>query len=198
MVALAGIGGLLLVRSSQGDSPPDLPTGPEYAESARFAAPQGQQAALSDGEVTFEEYETAIAETIACAEAAGVDLEVEPAVGQRPTRIGFKGETVDEMDAQNAKVEQCKDDHLREVETTWSLQNAHASDDEVQAAFGAVTECMLANGASGPELEDGFFSLDDYNHVATANQRGEEFPAVFHEYRRCKATATEATGYPMP
>ena len=64
--------------------------------------------------------------------------------------------------------------------------------------FALVTECMLAAGATGPELADGFFSVDDYNYLATANQRNEEFSSTFHSYRACRDKATRQTGYPLP
>jgi hypothetical protein len=87
-----------------------------------LTAPAEQQSAIVDGIVTWDEHESALHKVATCLADAGVNVEVRPAVGKRPTDIGFSAKTIEQGEQARAKLEDCKSTYLDVVEQIWRTQ----------------------------------------------------------------------------
>jgi hypothetical protein len=191
------LGGFLLVRATQhGDAQSALPTAEEYAAVQAGRTTSEQARAIADGNVTFQEFEAAIQRTAECASQAGVAIEIQPAVGKQPSSIGFRSGTLADAEAARTKLDECKAQYLREVETTWALQHAAPSSEEMTTAHRRLTECMTGLGAV---VGDGFFSVDDLNTLMLKNEkRTSQERFTFDVYRRCRNVVAQEVGYVLP
>ncbi|MBI2765593.1 MAG: hypothetical protein HYX53_06740 [Chloroflexi bacterium] len=196
LVAALGYG---LVRSlgTADAQPAPLPRPQDFAATAVTRTTSEQAAALADGTVTLEEYEGAIQQTAQCAKLSGVDVQVEPGKGMRPSSLGFTAEgTLADAESSRQRLEKCKAEYMKAVETTWALQKANASTDEQLAAHALVTACIQDRGVV---VEDGFLSIEDLNTLMLKREKMTTADRdLFEAYRACRDTVMEELGYLLP
>jgi len=202
IIAFVAIGSVayFAVQSQAAPSPkPTLPSAQSYATSVAKTTTNSQATALADGVTTQQEYDAAIQQTAECATTAGVDVELTPAAGQRPSSIGFTAKgTIGDAQAAKAKLDTCSAEYLDNIQTAWALQKAAATPAQVKQAHQRLTQCMTDGGAV---IADGYFSPDDLNALmlkATSPERTYADQLLFTQYGRCRSVVEEALGYQLP
>jgi hypothetical protein len=120
-------------------------------DSARSSASADQVQALSDGLVTLEEVNSAVARTADCAIARGVKIELRPGSAVVPASLGFAAPTLDQAEAARVVLEECKSAHLNAVQQVFAAQNRPTA---AQAAEGRVLlgACMTERGIAVPPV----------------------------------------------
>jgi hypothetical protein len=150
-VALAfGAGAVRSITEDAGGG--SAPTAAEYSASVLSTTSGFQREILKDGVVTFAEYEAAKQATIQCARDAGLQVDVRPAAGMRPSSYGISAPTESEMEAAKATLSDCERAFLSDVD----LAPAHQgyTDAELAGGLAALNACLRADGGSElPELQ---------------------------------------------
>ncbi len=135
VVAVATVAVLMVAGPPASSNPEDDRT--LFMESAPDAAD-----ILADGVVSRDEYDAAMAATIACARAEGV-LVTEPRFDGR--RYVYKVITFDDTDSQlKHAFDLCYGEHLRAVDQAWAKQTDAAIDQA--AIYPRWADCMRRNG----------------------------------------------------
>jgi hypothetical protein len=145
--------------------------------------------------VTIEEYEAAVAQTARCASERGVQVEMVPRDGRRPSSIGFAAGSLAAADEAKKILDDCRAQFLSEIETTWALQQADVSADETLAAHRRLTECLIDRGQA---FDDGLFSVDDLNLLLTKQDRSETDLRLLYDYQVCSKVVEQELGYSLP
>jgi hypothetical protein len=89
LVAAVMMAALTLAVKVSWSSDDSRPSDDQVVRTAQRDANSHQAAALSDGVVTWDEHESAIASVAQCARAGGLNVEVAPPNGRKPSSVGF-------------------------------------------------------------------------------------------------------------
>ncbi|MCA9824514.1 MAG: hypothetical protein KC479_03695 [Dehalococcoidia bacterium] len=157
-----------------------------------------QQDAIEDELITLAEYEAAVHATLACAERAGLVAVPIPGEGLRPTRAGFEIPDADGVpDAETvgagaAAIEECRAEHLDDIERAYTVQQTNVSADALDAAFLALADCMSSRGsiAAGTVLD--FAAV---NAQLVKVERSDSDIQWLRDYQECSLEVEAATGY---
>ena len=103
-----------------------------------------QRNLLSDGEVDFDEHEFAIDRTIACVEATGATVEVDPSDGRSPTRFTVSVATGIEADRTRVEIEACQREFMTEVNFFYA--NSTFSREAADERDAAIRDCLVSEG----------------------------------------------------
>jgi hypothetical protein len=199
LIVGAVLAGVLVARSSTSGAGKDrMPSAPEYAASVPGSTTDEQADVLRDGVVSLEEYEASIQRTISCASAAGVQVEANPARGQRPTRMAFKAGSWSDAVAAKAAFDDCRSKFLDRVEIAWALEKSSFSEAESQSALAALEQCMQSRGGGGNV--PGFENLDALGQFLIRPPEGDvsEWARLRRQYAPCKDLVEEQTGFRLP
>jgi hypothetical protein len=135
--------------------------------------PAGQRVLLSDGVLTFSEYEAAILEMARCVRAAGGQLELgEPRLNRRGLYTYSPSWPVSSPSGTEATIRECIEENLSLVSLLWA-EVVTVPEQELRAAMGEMRNCL-----SGKGIPD----------VGALSQ-----PADFHAFLRDKALAGTLT-----
>lgn len=114
-----------------------------------YSRDQTAIAALSDGNVTFAEYDAATQRVVACVEA-----QYGPIIKRvRETEISYGFHISEANPAVVAFYDQCRGELLTDVQVAWVTQNS-PSEEELQARKQAYAECLSAAGFNVNSIED--------------------------------------------
>lgn len=106
---------------------------------------QSQAEALRDGVVTWAEHEAAIRQTADCLSNSGVQVELQPAVGRKPSALGFGVADLDDGSSAEARLAECKARYLNGVELAWVSQSQPTAGEFADARDWFVN-CMASRG----------------------------------------------------
>lgn len=113
-------------------------------------APRAQQEALSDGVVTFAEYEAAVLGTLSCLSDAGVKVfDVGRSPDGKSITYTYGGVPDDRVDTLEAIYNDCRDSHSSFVEEVYSIQNAVPAQ-EHQDRLAKAAACIAQIGIAVP------------------------------------------------
>jgi hypothetical protein len=132
----------------------------QQAGAPDVAAAQSRESAqqasiLSDGLVSWDEHEAAIASTAECLTEAGVRVEIHPADGRKASSIGFAVGSLAEGDVAQGELADCKATYLDRVQAAW-VQQQLAERDDPQAFLDAYLEsCIESRGERVPDAPEG-------------------------------------------
>lgn len=118
--------------------------------------PQEFEAALLEGGLTFEEYETAFFAFVECAEGFGYKLQSDPVLTSRKNyeyQLGRKlpdGESEQQRQDARAGFEACRVRYFDAVQRQWVIQTA-MNEAELQEARDHLGACLRAAGYDAPE-----------------------------------------------
>jgi hypothetical protein len=110
-----------------------------------------QAEALSDGHVTWEEYESAIWRAFECVRAAGGEPMAAPHLNAAGTSLTYSFFS-DESGASDVAIP-CMEEHSMHVEQIWAGQN-QPSAETLAAAETAMKECLVTGGYEQSEVAD--------------------------------------------
>lgn len=123
------------------------PGGPESAR----AEPNAQAEALSDGHVTWEEYESAIWRAFTCIEAAGWEPMAEPHLNAAGTSLTYaffsNGHNA------SAVAIPCMEQHSMHIELIWAEQNQPTAE-ALASAEAAMKRCLVNGGYEPSEVTE--------------------------------------------
>lgn len=156
---------------------------------------------LSDGSVTFEEVEQAIALTVACVEDRGYSVETIPAAGLRHTdyRV-FAGDADGVPDSETVGAAQrdaadCSAEFLTPVTDARTAQEDEPSTQQLSSLYDWLEECVESGGVGGRELpSSGTFRLYENAPERSIVVSEEEFET----YAGCASQAEEDLGLQAP
>lgn len=151
----------MLVAACSGGSAVDLKDLPDGVSPAVLIdISEFQQQLLSDGEVTFSEYEEAVFATMRCLTRAGIWVS-DPMLDAAGSsyRFDFGGAyTEAEGEEMENTYEKCYREFQDAVDEVWAIQNG-PSEEEITVFYERVLECVRAKGfdividAQQPNLE---------------------------------------------
>ena len=130
----------------------------QFAQSIASSS-QFQRELLSDGRLTYEEYERAVLATVQCVKDNGIEIakEIHSAPGKRIAFEFVGGTTEDERARASAVYEDCYREFEETVDLVWAEQNA-PDEKTLELARDALAQCLRAGGYQGlpahPERED--------------------------------------------
>ena len=119
--------------------------GPEQARADTSA----QAEAISDGHVTWEEYESAIWRAFECVQAAGGEPMAEPHLNAAGTNLTYA--FFSDGDTASAAAIPCMEENSMHIEQIWASQN-QPSADTLAAAERAMRECLVTGGYGQTEV----------------------------------------------
>jgi len=203
VLVAAAVAGLYLARADGGakeNEPPvitaahgvNLSNERDDANGTESTTPAQLQAAATT--VSQQAYEAALAETVACMSAAGVNAALEPGVGLRRGRIAFSAPTLEEAEAARGTLEECRATHSGAVEAAWQAE--HAGSPEVNATTArAFATCMREAGIAG--VGDSVSAEQQRTWFGTRGTKGwgEAEHAAAQAAVRCVLTVEERTGF---
>jgi hypothetical protein len=158
------------------------------------SAPDGQARALSDGILTFAEYEAAVLEMAACVRESPLKIEFAqldregavirtggPSLDQRG-RYQYSFFYPGSVPESEARIRFCRSEFLTSVENFWIVHVA-PSEQDLAAARRALRACLGTSGAELP-VEP---AESDFDHLRNAPTR---------EFRACSAAVAEEFALP--
>jgi len=187
---LAGLTGVVACNGGSDTRQPlfddVLPPGWGPIEPALAETSDYQRAILEDGDLTFQEYERALLDTVACLQDAGVRIVSGPQLQSDGRTLHFSfsgGATIAGVDAAGQQYDICYAEHLDLVSLVWLFLDPK-TEQELQAARRSLVDCLR---------EAGVDVADDPSDVDFVRFYQEEPPESFH---RCRRQVIDRFGLP--
>jgi len=137
-----------------GDRPmstsPSDPQDAAMLDWARSVSSQSQKEVLAKGYVTFEEYEQAMLNAVACFHEGGIATEG-PTLDRTGTYYEYVAKIPDDADYPRLEAwyNKCTAEHLDGILAAWNWQH-RASEQEIQQAREALAACLRESGIEVP------------------------------------------------
>ena len=136
--------------SSCSDDPNEgKPIPPQELQAILSVTSDFQKALVVDGVLTFVEYESGVLSYIDCMEKAGFPLESLELGARQQYVYTIHGPRDEGLERGRAIHDQCHRTYLREIGRLWAFLN-RPTEAEVQAARGALADCLREQGAEVP------------------------------------------------
>lgn len=193
MMAVAAISSFAVVGAMHAPtqaSPAEADTAQQYVASSPEQIPPEQQAALADGVVTYEEHEAAVQRTIACAESAGVRMEVVPGAGVSVTQLGFVAGTWEETQRSQKALDSCIEQLLKYIEIASASQPVDSA--VIADSSDRLVKCMTAAGATGLSPTTVRSEIDA---LVSKRDRSSAEQAMLRIWDTCRSQVVAETGF---
>lgn len=135
------------------------------SDSAGSGTEQAEQAfAFEDGEVTYDEYATAINNVIDCARQAGINVVGPTPYAPDPNFLYYESsaETDAESAANETIIEDCQRRYSTDIEVAWANVNAPSQEENDQVYLDAI-DCVETT--TGDDLSDYTADSNDLNEL---------------------------------
>lgn len=152
-LVVAGMSVVSLFGCSSSDNDDEQSTYADALAQAKELAPEAQQEAISDGTVTFAEYEAAVFATIECFKRNGIEVAEEPHLTEGG-RYDYGIQGSDDPEKDNAILEKmfaCQDEHLSFIESLHFHRDPLSPEEEDERLAGFI---QCASGVTGLEYRD--------------------------------------------
>lgn len=165
------------------------------------AAGLGTSLEGSDGskDALFEGYEQGIADTIGCLQTAGVEVDIYPGRGYRPTMFTTNIPPVEGQDdsvtlrAANALSGECRAQHMDDAAEKWKEAYGTPSAAELEELYAMIEGCIASGGAGTAVVP--YAILLEYREQP---RQIEVAPEKMELYGGCAEHAQEITGFFAP